>query len=169
MPSIAGFSVSYAWAAAWAVGAFIIYNLGSTFLINRQHAAEARRLGCLPASVKRMKLPFGLDGVMRALKADRAKQFPNMLEDIYHEVGAATWSANTMGSHVLMTVDPKNIQAILATQFNDFELGPVRRGAMWPLFGNGIFTADGKGWFVNLPEPVPADEPNTRVGNMQGP
>ena len=46
MPSIAGFSVSYAWAAAWAVGAFIIYNLGSTFLINRQHAAEARRLGC---------------------------------------------------------------------------------------------------------------------------
>jgi hypothetical protein len=51
-----------------------------------------------------------------------------------------------MGTDMYATVDPKNIQAILATQFNDFSLGPSRRGSFWPLLGNGIFTQDGKPW-----------------------
>lgn len=45
-----------------------------------------------------------------------------------------------------MTTDPENIKAILATQFEDFELGPMRRGNFFPMLGNGIFTADGEGW-----------------------
>jgi len=47
-----------------------------------------------------------------------------------------------------VTVDPKNIQAVLATQFHDFSLGQTRRGNFFPLLGNGIFTNDGKAWWV---------------------
>ena len=149
MPSYLSGMPSYALAVLWALTAFIVYKIATRIISNRHHASEAKRLGCQPPPVRPLKLPFGIDGVMRALRADREKLFPDMLEEIYHEVGnAATFSQNQAGSDLLMTVDPKNIQALLATQFNDYELGPVRRGAMWPMFGNGIFTADGKGWYV---------------------
>lgn len=36
------------------------------------------------------------------------------------------------------TSDPKNIQAILATQFADFDLGPVRHKIMGEVLGDGI-------------------------------
>ena len=136
-------------AAVAAIAALIVYKVLTTVVENRRHAAEAKRLGCLPPPEKVWKYPFGIDGVLRAIKADKDKLFPNMLEDIYHEMGHATvWASNQAGSRAFMTVDPKVIQAVLATQFNDFELGPIRAGSMGPLFGNGIFTSDGKGWFV---------------------
>ncbi|KAK6197866.1 cytochrome P450 alkane hydroxylase [Scheffersomyces amazonensis] len=43
------------------------------------------------------------------------------------------------------TIDPENIKAILATQFNDFALGK-RHKYFYPLLGDGIFTLDGEGW-----------------------
>jgi len=46
----------------------------------------------------------------------------------------------------IFTVEPENVKAILATQFEDFELGHVRRGNFFPMLGNGIFTADGQDW-----------------------
>ena len=81
------------------------------------------------------------------MKADREKRVPDMFMDIYEELGAAsTWAQKFLGTESLVTVDPKNIQAILATQFNNFAIGDVRRKQFAPLLGNGIFTADGKAW-----------------------
>ena len=138
-------------ALLWAISAFFIYKVAAAIIKNRNHAAIARRLGCQPAPYRASKYPFGIDSILRALQADRDKLFMDMLSDIFHELGdPPTFSQSIAGSVTFMTMDPKNIQAILATQFNDFELGSVRRGALWPMFGNGIFTADGKGWFVPI-------------------
>lgn len=41
----------------------------------------------------------------------------------------------------MQTCDPKNVQAILATQFNDFDLGDRKEA-----FGQGIFASDGRVW-----------------------
>ena len=41
------------------------------------------------------------------------------------------------GENVL-TFDPKNIQAVLATQFKDFCVGAEREKCMGPLLGKGI-------------------------------
>lgn len=46
---------------------------------------------------------------------------------------------------IVLTVDPENIKAVLATQFNDFSLG-TRHAHFAPLLGDGIFTLDGNGW-----------------------
>ncbi|KAF4633345.1 hypothetical protein G7Y89_g4774 [Cudoniella acicularis] len=62
------------------------------------------------------------------------------------EVGAITYKYSVFGSTNVVTSDEKNIQAVLAIQFNDFELGPLRRACFWPLMGSGIFTQDGKAW-----------------------
>ena len=47
---------------------------------------------------------------------------------------------------LVTTAEPENVQAILATKFHDFNLGPLRRDNFHELLGNGIFTADGKAW-----------------------
>ncbi|WPK23997.1 hypothetical protein PUMCH_001251 [Australozyma saopauloensis] len=46
---------------------------------------------------------------------------------------------------LIFTIDPENIKAILATQFNDFALGS-RHAHFLPLLGDGIFTLDSHGW-----------------------
>jgi cytochrome P450 len=62
----------------------------------------------------------------------------------------------------IYTCDPKNIQAILATRFQDFELGETRRQSFFPLLGNGIFTADGKEWYDLSPtSTLPVGRPDT--------
>jgi cytochrome P450 len=45
-----------------------------------------------------------------------------------------------------MTIEPKNVQAILATKFKDFDLGHYRNKALRPLLGQGIFASDGEVW-----------------------
>ncbi|CAN3357011.1 cytochrome P450 52A12 [Diutina catenulata] len=49
------------------------------------------------------------------------------------------------GVPVISTIDPENIKAILATQFNDFSLG-TRHAQFDPVLGDGIFTLDKEGW-----------------------
>ncbi|KAL2845385.1 putative cytochrome P450 alkane hydroxylase [Aspergillus pseudodeflectus] len=43
------------------------------------------------------------------------------------------------------TMDPKNLEAMLQTRFDDWELGSSR-DAVLPMIGNGIFTQDGHAW-----------------------
>jgi cytochrome P450 len=82
----------------------------------------------------------------RAIKADQDQLFPVDVIDRIHDVGAITYSYSILGAKNYHTSDEKNIQTILAVAFQDWDLGPVRRGNFWPLLGNGIFTQDGKGW-----------------------
>lgn len=49
------------------------------------------------------------------------------------------------GTTLFATSDPENIKALLATQFNDFELG-FRHTHFKPLLGDGVFTLDNEGW-----------------------
>ena len=68
---------------------------------------------------------------------------------IYEEIGCrSTWLQNVLGEFYHVTADPENIKAMLATQFGDFELGPLRRDQLGPLIGHGIFTSDGKDWYA---------------------
>ncbi|CAK9436894.1 uncharacterized protein LODBEIA_P14160 [Lodderomyces beijingensis] len=56
-----------------------------------------------------------------------------------------TVTAFLFGVRVIVTIDPENLKAILATQFNDFSLGQ-RNLQLKPLLGNGVFTLDNEGW-----------------------
>lgn len=47
---------------------------------------------------------------------------------------------------MLSTIEPANMQAVLATQFLDFEVGKRRQDAFGPVLGNSIFTSDGSFW-----------------------
>ena len=137
---------TYLYALAGLAGCYLLYALISRFLDERHHARRADELGCKPPYYNAEKLPFGINFYRRISKADKAKLVPQEFEAIYKEHHRPTWYFNIFGTYNLATVDPRNIQAILATQFDDFEIGPLRRAVFFPIFGNGIFTSDGRDW-----------------------
>lgn len=62
-------------------------------------------------------------------------------------MGTGTYRIHGLFNRSLITTsDPLNVQAILATQFSDFEMGSFRRDNFEDMLGHGIFTADGAEW-----------------------
>jgi cytochrome P450 len=133
-------------ALGWAVISYVLYSVVTGLIKARRHAALAKEWNCRDPPIQKNRLPFGIDNLQRSLKADKEKMFPVDAIKRTKDVGAITFKHSTLGSTNVFTADEKNIQALLATQFNDFDLGPIRRGNFFPLLGNGIFTQDGEGW-----------------------
>lgn len=131
---------------AWAAVAWVIFTVVNSILEERAFKREEARRGCKPPPENILRLPFGVDGVWRALKADSKQKFPEFVDARFHAVNYKTHVNRLLGSRSVVTADPKIIQAILATQFQDFGLGPRRRGNFFALLGSGIFTEDGAAW-----------------------
>lgn len=94
----------------------------------------------------------GLANLKQLQQADKEQLFPDLLIRRQQEMSAlhgrevSTFKNSVFFQDVYITNDPKNIQAILATQFSDFDFGPARIGNMGATLGSGIFTQDGKQW-----------------------
>ncbi|KAJ5780217.1 cytochrome P450 [Penicillium paradoxum] len=121
---------------------YVLY-YGITFIVDRR---KAKLLGCQPAHLQRNRLPLGWDLLQRLRAATNAGNLPEEMYKMFQEERHWTFKSSMLGTTFVQTVEPKNIQALLATQFEDFELGDLRRRALSPMLGNGIFTADGKYW-----------------------
>ncbi|KAK6365898.1 hypothetical protein LTS17_010864 [Exophiala oligosperma] len=139
-------AINYPFAALGLLVTSVVFYIVSSIATRLRHARKAKEWGCQPAVRRKSKLPLGIDLVWDILQADREQIVPDFFFQVHKKMGVPTWRQNIFGSEVYMTTDPKNIQAVLATQFNDFEIGEQRRGNFFPVFGNGIFTADGKAW-----------------------
>lgn len=50
------------------------------------------------------------------------------------------------GTLLYSTAEPANLQAMLATQFKDFETGKRRADMFQPLIGKTVFSSDGEFW-----------------------
>lgn len=88
---------------------------------------------------------LGIPGFFRLSKAVREKRWIDYLSDQYGVVGRNTFSIQFLNRYMVTTIEPENVKAILATQFQDFSLG-TRHEQFYPLLGDGIFTLDGAGW-----------------------
>ena len=129
-------------------GVYVVYYIISSILSSRYHNQQAVKLGCKKPYDRPYKWPLGIDMARDVMAADKQQTVPNFFIDLYeNELDCrTTWEQNFLGTRNFATVDPKNIQALLATQFNDFCLGHTRRNNFFPLLGNGIFTSDGRSW-----------------------
>jgi len=136
---------NYLLAALWASISYILYTLIVKFVKDRRYARKAAKLGCKPPPLLPNNIPLGIDRIRESLKADSAMLFPEFMTARCAQMGE-THAYKILGNMGFMTIDPKNIQAVLATQFHDFEIGNQRRDNFLPLLGNGIFTSDGKSW-----------------------
>ncbi|KAJ5133517.1 hypothetical protein N7526_004882 [Penicillium atrosanguineum] len=117
-----------------------------------QHSRKAKSLGCGRLPSFPSKDPLGIDNLKQTLAADKEGLVPKLTEKRVQIISerenryVSTYNICNLGRNHVFTIDPKNIQALLATQFKDFELGQVRHASMHPLLGTGIFTADGEEW-----------------------
>lgn len=107
---------------------YVVFWILDSIVTNRRIAAKARELGCQDPPEEHFKLPWSIDLVQRALAADKAKVFPSYMQARAEKMGVYTWKMQLFGAKVFATHEPQNIQALLAGQFGNFDLGPDRRG-----------------------------------------
>ncbi|MCJ1385152.1 hypothetical protein MMC17_008271 [Xylographa soralifera] len=123
--------------------AYIIYHRIRTLIISRKFA---RLHGCKPPKADRHWDPIlGLDFVISTIRASRGKYQLEDLQDRFSRIGN-TFSSGLLLKTNIFTDNPKIVQAVLATQFHDFDVGELRRQATVKLLGHGIFNADGPYW-----------------------
>ncbi|KAF7353448.1 Cytochrome P450 [Mycena sanguinolenta] len=87
----------------------------------------------------------GSIGGLNMLFANIGDMYPaEPLSAVASELGSYTMTIRFLFQNRIMTAEPENIKAILATEFDAFEKGSEFRGLMEPLLGTGVFAADGK-------------------------
>lgn len=132
----------------YAIAALIINRVVSSYLTHRrlQHFAKAN--GATFPKYVPTRLPFGLDFVWRTISTARGGG--DIFDDVFGPMYAANGTTFAMPgaseTAVIHTIDPVNIQAILATKFKDFILGDRRIKAFKPLLGDSILNTDGTSW-----------------------
>lgn len=120
--------------------------LANKFARQRRQARLAAEWGCQPPALRQHRWPLGLDNIAGMLKADQTHDVPNYLTQVWKDVGANTWLQYMAGTPIIVTCEPDNIKEILALQFSNFDLPNIRQPIFGAVFGNGIFTDNGKRW-----------------------
>lgn len=124
--------------------AAVVLQIIRVVLASWQHARKARSLGCGSLPLFPCKDPLGISNLKESLAADKEKLLPALSERRVQMMSdrenrsVTTFVLRNLGRDHVFTIDPKNIQAVLATQFKDFELGAARRDNLHPLLGTGI-------------------------------
>ena len=140
---MANISNFYQYALVWAAIAYTLYKILNLLYVRRQHLIKSRKLECAPAPLWPATF-LGISTIKQMMQAQKQGRFPAYLSDREGILSDSenrpvhTMRFSILGNEAHFTSDPKNIQALLATQFKDFGLGSARIGNFGPLMGDGI-------------------------------
>ncbi|CAI6334577.1 unnamed protein product [Periconia digitata] len=136
-----GASVSTAQFLAVAFTLCVTYKLASHI----SHNAKLRKLGGR-APIRRSYFPLSLviyEVVTQSLKDKNYELWLNM----FTKYAPGRWTIEAgAGQRVILTAEPENIKAILATQFKEYGKGEQFHQDWFAFLGNGIFNVDGQIW-----------------------
>lgn len=131
--------------AVFLLGTALALQLVYSIFRRVRQATRARQLDC--KSIPALPQPwFDLLGVklvsyfdLHAKDNTLVEAFHHLFKISSHDEGrkVRTLKYHALGTKIF-TYDPKNIQAILATQFEDFEIGSQRIANFMPFLGPGI-------------------------------
>lgn len=125
----------------------VLLRIYNKFVRRWQRERKAKQAGCKPIPLEPTQWPFGIDVLLKLLEADRQERTPDFIVERYNAMGPRyTWRTRMLGSEHYTTADPKNIQAMLTTQFNDFGMGQARSRGLKTVLGRSIFAVDGPDW-----------------------
>lgn len=119
--------------------AFALYLLVSKITKSHRQAATAKKLGCKPPPVYTTRDPIGLENILELTRENDAGHLPQHIAERFDRLSkregyeVLTSTTHIFRNWLMATRDPKNVQAILATQFKEFSLGPIRFGTFSPL------------------------------------
>ncbi|KAL2017324.1 hypothetical protein VTK56DRAFT_2297 [Thermocarpiscus australiensis] len=115
----------------------------------QRNVQEAIRRGCGQAPVMPKKGFLGFGRLLESLRANRADQGPQyVVKAIDQEMGKDVHTVVVPISdyELIVTRDPVNVQAVLATRSADWDISEHRAASWNPLVGDGIFTSRGDRW-----------------------
>ncbi|KAK1768815.1 cytochrome P450 [Phialemonium atrogriseum] len=120
----------------------------SLTLINKfRFHLRARSLGCGSAPVCRSRDPIlGLGHFLESLRANRRNKLLELLAARFERHGA-TYYFLALGRWLLLTNEPENVKAILATRMDDWPIAGPRLLAVLPVLGaRSVFSSNGAEW-----------------------
>lgn len=89
---------------------------------------------------------YGADWLLDMVDAIKNGTMLDVLHKRFNSVGTTFWHLAT-GSWVLITIEPENLKAILATDFEDWPIGGAKKtGLMMTAGVHSIFALNGKEW-----------------------
>ena len=104
------------------------------------------KYGCKPARRYPNWEPLlGLDLFAAIRKADHRGQRSQAYARL-HKIYGDTFEMKALSAAQIQKMQPENIQAVSATKFNDFGVGPMRGNIGAPFLDRGVFTEDGEFW-----------------------
>lgn len=125
--------------------AYFIYKLHQRRREYEADTAFGNQLGCQPITVQfPVKWPLGIDVLRAQLAAIADNRLFAYQQPFIDDLGP-NFMIKMLGAMGYTTIDPKNLEAMLSTRFEDYGMGS-RRGALLPFIGEGIFTQDGPAW-----------------------
>ncbi|KAJ5995766.1 n-alkane-inducible cytochrome P450 [Penicillium waksmanii] len=127
-----------------ALSVILAYKYVASWKQSRVDVQFAAEKGCQPLKPWSAKWPLGLDLLIRAFRYDARKQILRLFVQVCNESGT-TFEQHLLFARGVNTIEPRNLEAVLSSQFNDFNLG-LRPVHFDPLMGSGIFTQDGAQW-----------------------
>ena len=128
-------------------GVAITLYLTQYLLTTLRHRRLSKQWQTLPPFRRQHQLPLSIDFLREMQTADKENDLPTYIYQTHRKLAPhRTWVNSILGADCIITSEPEVIKAILATQFKDFELGPLRKGSFSPIFANGIFSDDGARW-----------------------
>ncbi|KAF2457593.1 cytochrome P450 alkane hydroxylase-like protein [Lineolata rhizophorae] len=112
-------------------------------------ARKVRQLGH-QAAIRRTWLPFSIDIIAEviyyALNNRNYEFWCDMFRRYGNPAAPHTVEAGELADRTILTCDPENIKAILATQFADYGKGEEFNREWKAFLGDSIFTTDGQKW-----------------------
>jgi cytochrome P450 len=131
---------------AFLVQTFVLPLLWFSFILFRSYSARrdiTKRHGCKPpTSLTGHRNIFGLDLVYLFLNSSRRGLEKLSVEEQFDVLGS-TFQTQAFIKPVIKTIEPRNIQAVFASDADSFGNGPLRHFSFSPLVGDGVMTLDG--------------------------
>lgn len=141
---------------AWAIllivtSLYYFHRLIRIILRKQRFEAFARAHTCLPVphAANPFPMPWSLNRKYEVYKASvRGDLFEGHFSRVYRRYGKthAIVSPFTHSQKGINTIEPANIQTVLATRFDDYKRPEFRSLAAQPMLLPGLFTTDGPVW-----------------------
>ncbi|KAI5785825.1 cytochrome P450 [Geopyxis carbonaria] len=127
-----------------------------------------KQYGCKPAVM--LYSPYGLQMMKDFGEFMKKKKVPTMMHYwLQQKPETNTVRVDSLGTTTIVTNEPRNLQVMLATEFDNFRLGGFRERCFKPFIGSGIFTQDGHEWSISRALLRPAFElkNSTNFGGLE--
>ncbi|KAH6890040.1 cytochrome P450 monooxygenase pc-3 [Coprinopsis sp. MPI-PUGE-AT-0042] len=119
--------------------------IGRMIVKNIKDARDAAKRGAVLPKRVRDDVPAGL-GLLKAMVKEFESGYPGDVFQTWVEGYGNTCNFRILGENRFFTIEPDYIKAMLATQFDNFEKGPVFEKQMDSILGTGVFNSDGEMW-----------------------